>query len=267
MRNYLVIPDLHITPEVPHDRCEWIGKLILDWQPDVIVDLGDFGEFGSLSEYDKGKKSFEKRRIYKDIEAVREAHEILNKPLEDYNKQKRKFKERQYKPRKIRLGGNHDEGRIEKFIQNNAELEGLLSIEQLGYKRFGWEYVPYKTPIVLDGVAYCHYFPSGVMGQPISGEYLAQSLIKKNHMSSTVGHSHLFKLAHDVDAEGNSMWGLSAGCCMNHTPEYADGAKFWWRGIVKKHNVKNGDYSPEFITLDELERRYKNNSMIRRREA
>ena len=255
MKNYLVFGDAHVDPNFSTDHLKWIGKLIVDWQPDVIVDLGDFGEFGSLSDYDRGKKSFEKRRIYKDMEACKGAQEVLNSPLEEYNKNKRKFKERQYKPRKIRLGGNH-EGRIERFVQNNPELDGLLSIDQLGYRKFGWEYVPYKQPIILDGVAYCHYFSSGVMGNPISGEYLAQTLLRRNHMSTTVGHSHLLKFAHDVDANGNNLWGLSAGCCMAHTPEYADGAKYWWRGVVKKHNVKNGDYDPEFVSLNKLEELY-----------
>lgn len=66
----LVIPDCQVKPGVPLDHMSWIGKLIVDKKPDVIVNIGDFADIPSLSSYDVGKKSFEGRRYVDDLEWV-----------------------------------------------------------------------------------------------------------------------------------------------------------------------------------------------------
>src|SRR6187431_2812527 len=59
---HMVIPDVQSKPGVQNDHLTWIGAYAVEKKPDVIVCIGDFWDFPSLSSYDKGKLSFEGRR-------------------------------------------------------------------------------------------------------------------------------------------------------------------------------------------------------------
>ena len=78
---HLILPDCQVKDGVPLDHLDWIGQYIVDKQPDVIVNIGDFADMPSLSSYDKGTKSFEGRRYKKDIEVTREAMQRLLAPM------------------------------------------------------------------------------------------------------------------------------------------------------------------------------------------
>ena len=95
---HLIIPDCQVKDGVPLEHLEWIGHYIVEKKPDVIINIGDFADMPSLSEYDKGKKSFEGRRYKKDIEATRKGMELLLQPLKDFNERARRNKDRQYRP-------------------------------------------------------------------------------------------------------------------------------------------------------------------------
>jgi len=254
---HLVIPDPHCTPEVSNERFDWLGKLILDERPDTIVCLGDFACMPSLSSYDKGKKSFEGRRYNKDVIHTHDALMRVSRYLSEYNGLRRQYKEKQYRPRFVMLGGNHDEERIKRLVEATAELDGVISISDLCYEDYGWEYVPYKVPVVIDGISYCHHFASGVKGLPIGGFNMGRALLKANHQSSTVGHSHIWSEAEETRADGKKMYGLSAGCYFEHDPDFARGScKFWWRGVVIKENVKDGEYDLRRISIKTLRKKY-----------
>lgn len=255
--DHLVIGDPHASPEEDNSRFDILSRFILDRQPEVIVCLGDMADMGSLSSYDKGKKSFEGKRFKLDVNATVDAQHRLFDPIRTYNQTRRRNKERLYRPAWYLLGGNHDEGRIARVVDGNPELDGVVDLSALKYLEFGWKYVPYKQPLEVDGVLYCHHFPSGIMGTPISGVNIGHSLLQKNHVSSTVGHDHRLMVATEVRADGKRLWGLSAGCFFERQPEYArDTAKFWWPGIVYKHDVQDGDFEPEFVSLKRLRSLY-----------
>jgi hypothetical protein len=238
-------------------RFDALGQFIVDRKPDVVVCLGDFADCESLSSYDKGKKSAEGKRFLKDVEATIDAQERIFGPLNKYNATRRMYKEKQYKPRMVLLGGNHDEGRIEKAVQLSPEYDGFISLEALKYVEFGWEYVPYRTTAHIDGIAYNHHHPSGPMGRPIGGKNLAHKLIDVLHQSATVGHDHHLHYAVQTNASGKKLHGLCAGLFSEMEPSYAmDTHRAWWRGIVVKERVKDGSYEPQFITLDTLKRMY-----------
>ena len=55
---HLIIPDQHNLPGASTDRAVWLGKLILDEKPDVVINLGDCWDMPSLCSYDKGTKDF-----------------------------------------------------------------------------------------------------------------------------------------------------------------------------------------------------------------
>ncbi len=79
----------------------WVGKYLVEKQPDVIVQIGDFADMPSLSSYDVGKKSFEGRRYKTDIEVTNKAMQMLLAPIKEYNERARRNKDRQYRPRMV----------------------------------------------------------------------------------------------------------------------------------------------------------------------
>ena len=80
-RTHLIIPDSHAHPDYKNDRYGYIGKLILDLKPDVLVNIGDTADMASLSAYDKGKASFHGRNYEKDIVSHLDAQERMFSPI------------------------------------------------------------------------------------------------------------------------------------------------------------------------------------------
>jgi hypothetical protein len=224
MATHVVIGDPHCTPKASNERFLWAGRLAADVRATHIICMGDFCSMDSLSSYDKKKKSFEGRRYQK--------------------------------ARKIMLHGNHED-RIDRFVDENPELDGTLKISDLNFKQYGWQEVPYKQNKVLNGVYYAHHFPSGILGSAISGENIARTLLTKHKVSATVGHSHLLDYATSTLPNGKKLHALSAGCYLNHKEHFArDTQHMWWSGIVVKREVVNGSYNMETIDYNAIRREY-----------
>lgn len=258
MVSHLIIGDPHCKPGVLNKRFEYLGRFIADKKPDVIVCIGDFADMESLCSYDRGKKDFEGRRYNNDINAVHEALNLIQDPTNEYNEQQRRNKKTQYKPRKILTLGNHEQ-RIERAVECSPELEGTIGYKDLKYKDYGWEVIPYTVPIEIDGVFYCHFFPSGVKGEAVSGVNIASNLLSKMMCSVTVGHCHLFDYATRALPNGKRIHGLSAGCFadLSHIEKYAVNVQYmWFAGLVLKHNVKDGEYDLEIFSMNRLQELY-----------
>lgn len=250
MAKHLVVPDTQVRPGVPTDHLEWIGRYAAEKHPDVIVQLGDFADMKSLSSWDKGKKSAELERYAADIEAARTAMKRLTDPIRDEVRRTRG----RWKPRLVLTLGNHED-RITRFVENSPELDGKLSIDDLGYKEMGWEVHDFLSPVVIDDIAYCHYFTSGPMGRPVAS---AKAMVKKYHQSCTMGHVQTPDwYPADTDASGRPIHGLFAGTCYLHDEKYlGPQGNYQRRQIIVKHEVDHGTYDPMWVSLGYLERRY-----------
>lgn len=253
-KTHLVIPDSHSHPDFNNDRADWMGQLIKDVKPDVVINLGDTADMASLSTYDKGKASFHGRNYEADIEAHLDFQERLWGPVKRSKKKQ---------PHKVILEGNH-EHRIKKAIDLSPELEGErfgVSFRDLDFDKYYNEVVEYngQTPglINLDGVNYAHYFISGVMGRPIGGEHHAYSLLSKNFVSCTCGHSHTADWAVRTDPYGKKIMGLVAGVYQDYDSPWAGHVNdLWSRGCVVKRNVEGGAYDLQWISIDSLRKEY-----------
>jgi hypothetical protein len=250
---HLVIPDVQAKPGNDFTFLKYVGQYIVDKQPEVIVCIGDFADMPSLSSYDKGKKSFEGRRYLADIAASHEAMKALLGPLMMYNKKAKKNKEKQYHPRMILTLGNH-ENRINRAAEVQPELEGVLSTEHLDYENYGWEVYPFLEVVHVDGVAYSHYFTSGVMGRPVNS---ARALLTKKHQSCVMGHVQTMEIAIDYRADGTPILGLFAGCCYEHDESYlGPQGNAHFRGIHMLHEVDRGSFYHHAISLTYLRQKY-----------
>lgn len=249
MTTILVLPDCQVKPDHDVSFLRVIGEYAVEKKPDIIFCLGDFADMESLCSYDQGRKSFEGRRYKADIEASREAMYILLAPLIEYNTQAKKNKKQLYKPKMILTLGNH-ENRINRVTENDPKLDGTLSINDLMYEQFGWEVHPFLSVVLVEGIAFSHYFTTGVMGRPVTS---ARALVMKKHMSCVQGHNQKMEIYNEYRADGKMLTGLFAGCSYLHDEDYlgAQGNNYF-RGIHMLYDVHEGDFHCHSITLSYL---------------
>lgn len=253
-KDILVIPDQHAHPSHGNNRADWLGKFIKDRKPDIVVNMGDAADMPSLSSYDKGKASFNSMSYEKDIEAHLDFQDRMWHPM-------KKSKKKQ--PYRVVLHGNH-ENRLRKVLEYDPHLTGDrfgVSFKNYAFSDYYHDQIPYEgqTPGVYtcEGIAFAHYFISGVMGRPIGGEHHAYSLIAKQHTSCVAAHSHLVDYAIRTDTYGKHLQGLVCGVYQDYESTWAGASnRLWWRGVVYLRGVEDGNYDPEFIRLSALRREY-----------
>lgn len=251
--NILVIPDCQVKPGVNTDHLEALGHYIVKKKPDVVVCIGDFADMASLSSYEVGKKSFEGRRYKLDILAAKEAMARLFKPIREYNAKAKANHEKRYKPRFIMTLGNHEQ-RIVKAVDNDAKLEGMLSLEDLCYEDFGWEVHDFLSPVTVEGVTFCHYFPSGQMGRPCTS---ARAQLTKYHTSCFAGHQQGRDIAYGKRADGTSVTSIIAGSFYSHDEDYLSPfTNSHFRGFYVLHDVRDGQFEEMPVSLDWLLRKH-----------
>jgi hypothetical protein len=231
-----------------------IGNYLIDKKPDIIVNLGDFADMPSLSSYDVGKKSFEGRRYKADIEAAHRAMEALLAPINNYNDRARENHKARYTPRRVLCLGNH-EHRIERAVENDAKLEGVLSTEDLKYREYGWEVYPFLDVIVINNIAFSHYFTTGVMGRPCTS---AQMMLTKKHMSCIAGHQQGLQFATSYRADGHRITSIIAGSCYEHNEDYmGPQGNHHFRGVVMLNDVtQDGEFDLMPVSLRYLNNKY-----------
>ena len=249
----MVIPDPQAKPGHTFEHMSWAGQYAVDKQPDVIICIGDLWDMPSLSVYDIGKKGFEGRKYVDDIKAGKDAMEAFMAPIKAYNKKAKIDKKKQYKPKLVFTLGNHEQ-RIERAIDADRKLEGLLSYDDFELEKNGWKVVPYLQPIVIDGVAYCHFFTSGVMGRPVSS---ARLMLNKKHMSCVMGHVQDRDIAFQKRADGTCMTGIFSGIFYQHSESYLNAqTNGSWAGIWMLHDVRDGAFDEMPVSLSYLRKRY-----------
>lgn len=253
MTKILYIPD---TQAKHGDNFEFLGRIgsyICEKRPDVIVHGGDLADMESLSSYDIGKKSFEGRRYTKDIDAAFAAQVTLFEPLHELQHRQRVNGKKIYRPRTIITKGNH-ENRIDRAINNDAKLEGLISTDDLRYQDFFDEVYDFLDVVVVEGVAFSHYFTTGIAGRPASS---AAAQLNKKHMSCIAGHQQGLQIATGNRADGKMVTSVIAGSCYEHDEDYlgAQGNKHW-RGVLMLHDVNDGEFDLMPVSLAYLEKKY-----------
>lgn len=250
---HLIIPDTQVKPGQSTEHLRWAGEYAVDTKPDVIVFIGDHWDFPSLSSYDKGTKSFENRRYLADVKAGIEAMEVFLQPIRDEQERLRTNKHKIWKPRLVFTVGNHED-RIDRAVNKQAELEGVLSLEHLELDRLGFDVIPFLQVEVIDGVCYSHYFTSGVMGRPVSS---ARAMITKKMMSCVMGHVQDRDIAYAKRADDSNVTGIFVGIFYAHDEDYltpqTNGS---WRGIWMLNEVNNGSFDELPVSMSYLQRKY-----------
>lgn len=245
-KTILCIPDSHAHPLHHNRRYEWLGRMARSIEPDIIWDAGDWWDFPSLSHYDVGKRCFEGSRYRRDLDAGLEARERFAWAMGKHTPEKMVF-----------TVGNH-ENRINKVVEGDPKLEGTIGVEDLQSEAFGWEEVEFLEPALVEGIALCHYFTTGIMGRAIGGEHPATMLLQKQFMSCLQAHSHQLDYADRTKANGHPVMAMHVGCYFDYDFHWAGKQpnRMYRRGVVVLRNVRNGRFDHEWVGIERVEALY-----------
>lgn len=243
-----VLTDAQVMPGVPMDHLAWYGMFVAEKRPDAIVCIGDFGDFPSLSKFGRGERDFAEHRWAKDLAAFHEGMQLFLGPIEAEME-----KDPSWKPMFEFLEGNH-ESHLDRITQEFPFLEGTIDKKELCLAEYGWRVHDFMQPISINGVAFCHYFPSGVMGRPITS---APQILAKLHMSAFAGHQQGREIAYARRADGSTMTAIISGSFYQHQYKYLSPfTNAHWRGTYFLHEVQDGRFDEMAISIDFLRRRY-----------
>jgi hypothetical protein len=252
---HLIIGDSHSDPTVPNHRYEWLGRMITDIQPSVVIDIGDFGTFSSLSHFDKpGSLEGENTRYSQDIDAYIDAQSRIKHQVDEYNKGTPKAK--RYTPRWVRTLGNHEYRIVRAIEAEPRKFEGVIGMDDLLSKEFSWEQYDYLQPIDIDGVRYSHHFIRGGRAFGTS-KYGCFHLSEGESISTMFGHTHRRGYAETADSQGVRRCSVNVGCYFTHWERYASTDNHrWWSGICLAKDIQNGIPDLEWFNMDRVQRRY-----------
>ena len=250
---HLVIPDTQITPDSDTEHIKWAAQYAVDKKPDVIIVIGDWFDMESLSSYDVGRMSFEGRAYTKDIEAGVEALKRFVAIINTESTRVYRNKKKAWFPRLIFTLGNHED-RIDRAVECDRKLEGLMSLDDLRLNEMGFEVYPFLEVAIVDGIAYSHFFTSGIMQRPVSS---ARLMLNKKHMSCVMGHVQDKDIAYARRADGTALVGLFCGIFYQEFKDYLGlQNNNSWRGIWLLNDVCDGSFDELPISLKYLKEKY-----------
>ncbi|MCS5594199.1 MAG: metallophosphoesterase [Porticoccaceae bacterium] len=253
MAKHLVIPDTQVKPNQPTEHLRWAGLYAAEKKPDVIVHIGDHFDMPSLSAWDVGKRSFEGRRYTDDVAAGIEAMQVFLDPIREEQQRLITNKKKQWNPRLVFTLGNHEQ-RIERAIEGDAKLDGLIGYDDLQLNEMGFEVYDFLDVAVIDGLAYSHYFTSGIMGRPCAS---ARNMLSKKMMSCIMGHVQDRDIAYARRADGRNILGLFAGIYYQHDESYLTAqTNGSWRGIWMLNEVEDGGCDELPVSINYLRKKY-----------
>lgn len=240
-RKHFIIPDTQVKGGVPTSHLTWAAHYIVDHAvpADVVIHLGDHWDMPSLSNYDRGKHSFEGRRFKADVEAGNIAMGTLRDPLEGLGLEMH-F-----------LLGNHED-RITRTIETDPWLDGIVSLDLLDLK--GWNVHKFKEIVNIDGLLYSHYFYNPRNGRPWTGA--ANGVLNNVGQSFVQGHRQGLDVALRQLPSGGRRRGVICGSFYQHDEEYLGPQGDHWRGMLMLTEVQGGDFDLVEVSLDYLKRKY-----------
>jgi hypothetical protein len=205
----------------------------------------------SLSSYDRGKKSAEGRRYKEDIKAGNDAIDLFESTL-------RKAAPK-YRPIRHVVLGNH-ENRIERAIEEDARIDGAISMDDLGWRKHGWFVHPFLKPVAISQINFVHYCclnSKGKVTQTKNGAPSAEAQARRFARSTVTGHAQGIDLAYTYGGD-RTLVSVIAGSFYQHEERYmGPQGETYWRGIVMLNDVRTtGEFDPMPVSLDYLRRNY-----------
>lgn len=241
LRSHLLIPDTQIRPGLDNLDHLWACvDFIVKRRPDVVVMIGDWWDFPSLSSW-SSKKSIEGRRVVADIAAGNNAMRTFISQLE-------MKAPKNYWPEMHFTLGNHEQ-RLQRWIAANPQMEGVIGYKDLALD--DWKVHDFTTPVTVDGVSYAHYFYNPYTGKPLGGTI--HTKLKNLGFSFVQGHIQLLDYGRKYLNNGQLIQGLVCGAFYQHEEGYkGPQGNNHFRGLCYLHDVDNGAYDLEEVSMGRL---------------
>jgi hypothetical protein len=254
MRTHLFVPDTQVRAGVPTDHIAALGRFIVDKKPDVIILAGDWYDMPATSRWNSPSEA-EGLRIADDIQAGNDALAEMMRPVVMEQERLRRNKKKGWVPELHVTLGNH-EYHLVRYVEQNPSLEGLIGYHLLDFEKWGFKVHDFLLPVEVDGILYCHFFVNPSSGKTYSG--MIETRLKNIGQSFTQGHLQSFKYGELERPNGRVDHGLVAGAFYQHDEPYkGHQGNHHWRGVIMKHEVKDGQYDIMKVSLNYLLRKYR----------
>jgi hypothetical protein len=252
-RRWLIVPDAQLKPGQDLSHIDWAAQAIVDYLPDVVIQIGDWWDMHSLSTYETpGSKHMENIRVKDDIECGNEAFQRLVGPMNKEIRRREEGHRKRWEPETHFFTGNH-EARITKAIQREPKWEGVIGLEHLltpGFTRHN-----FLDIVTIDGIKVCHFFPNPYTGKAIGGTIIN----RLNHIGSSFiqGHQQGFLYA-SKQFPDHVKHGLVCGRFYREHEHYRprDVQNCEFNGVVVLNEVENGSYDIMPLSMGYLQRTY-----------
>lgn len=234
MERIVVLPDIH-CPNHNKEAINAILKFNRVYKPTVLIQLGDFCDWDSVSTYDPRREE----DIVSIEHEIRESNNLLDLIERSLPK----------KCRKIMIGGNH-ESRLTKFkvkhgfeisIRRMKDLKDWY--EEYNLDRRGWEHCNYGEYVEVGRILYSHGWFCG-------GSH-ADRHLKLFHKNFIYGHTHQFQVATANGLDGKPVMAASIGTLSNFNLSYLVGKPpvNWMTMFAYIDMRSDGTFSPHFVPI------------------
>ena len=196
------LPDAHLDPfdDELHPAYLAARSYCFDTEPDILVWMGDTGEFASLSNWNKKKPRFAEGRRYRDD------YEIVKDELY-------LFANRLPKAKKFYIIGNHDQ-RAQWYVDKNPEMEEHIDlINDLQLEEMGYTVVPYNEALQIGQLWWAH-------GWYWNKYHAAKTL---NDFGDNIVYCHVHHLQQEtrnIHFAKKEQTAQSLGCLTSRYPDY-----------------------------------------------
>lgn len=233
----IVTPDkhfpLHDVPAI-NVLCKAIEKV----KPEIYVDLGDVGEFESVSHWQWRKKKrppleYQLPFVDEEIKKVNEGMDIIQKSLD-----KAKVKEKYF------CEGNHDDW-LNRFVEENPYLTKYKFKDALKLKERGYKYYPCGKMLKIGELYFYH-------GNHYAGVNHTRNHLLRMGCNVMYGHHHDMQQSSVTHMDGpKSAW--SIGCLKDMTAEanawLGNRQHNWQLGFAIVNFYGKGQFNVELCTI------------------
>jgi len=198
----IVIPDQHY-PIQDKKAVSVVLQAIEIVKPNLFINLGDVGEWGSVSSW-KYKK-IKRPPLEYQIPFVDEEIKLTNKGIDQFDKALKKVD----CDWKIICAGNHDEW-LDAFVMEHPYLEDYTFRKACKWDKRGYDYHPYNEPVKIGKLTFLH------------GAYATMYHAKK-HLDA-YGQNIIYGHVHDIQRHtktdlGGTKAAWSLGCLKDMSAE------------------------------------------------
>lgn len=249
----LYIPDVHAKSTDRLFRfnalAAWLTNRRLKF--DAVIQGGDLWDMESLCSYDNTSPEYYERHFWDEFSVGLDALDRIEVLTKRFGNKSCPL---------YMLEGNH-ENRYNKWMASDNRLrtspfpQTVESLIRFYRPTSKVNYFPFLQPMVMHDISFSHYFVSGLMGRPISGERPAANLLRSQFMSVVACHSHTYDFAERTRSDGRKVYALVGGCFVDPDDpfKFAGAArKLWWNGVSILHVTAPGEFDVEAVSLERM---------------